>query len=85
MKATTCNVRKFGTFTADLDELADWFQACCMTSLAMEATGIYWLALFQILERRGLEVILVNGRQTKNVAGRKSELLDCQWIQRLHT
>jgi transposase len=84
-EAAARNVRKFGTFTADLEAMADWFQACGVTSVAMEATGVYWLALFQILERRGLEVILVNARQTKNVAGRKSDVLDCQWIQRLHT
>jgi transposase len=84
-EATAQNVRQFGTFTADLEAMAKWFQECGVTSVAMEATGIYWLPLFQILERRGLEVILVNGRQTKNVAGRKSDVQDCQWIQRLHT
>lgn len=51
----------------------------------MEATGVYWISLFQLLERRGLEVLLVNARQIKNVSGRKSDVLDCQWIQRLHT
>lgn len=78
-------VRKFGTFTADLEAMADWFKECGITSIAMEATGVYWIPLFQILERRGFEVILVNARQTKNVAGRKSDVQDCQWIQRLHT
>jgi len=78
-------VRKFGTFTADLEAMAEWFKACGVTSVAMEATGVYWIALFQILERCGLQVILVNARQTKNVAGRKSDVQDCQWIQRLHT
>src|SRR5580700_6612978 len=84
-EAAARNVRKFGTFTADLEAMADWFQACGVTSVAMEATGVYWIALFQILERSGLQVILVNARQTKNVAGRKSDVQDCQWIQRLHT
>ena len=84
-EATNRNVRQFGTFTADLEAMADWFQECGVTSVAMEATGVYWIPLFQILERRGLEVILVNARQTKNVAGRKSDVQDCQWIQRLHT
>jgi transposase len=79
------NVRAFGTFTADLEALADWFQQCGVKTVAMEATGIYWIPVFQILERRGLQVILVNARQTKNVAGRKSDMKDCQWIQRLHT
>jgi transposase len=78
-------VRKFGTFTADLEAMAAWFKACGVTSVAMEATGVYWIALFQILESSGLHVILVNARQTKNVAGRKSDVQDCQWIQRLHT
>jgi transposase len=84
-EATQCNVRQFGTFTTDLEAMADWFQECGVTSVAMEATGVYWIALFQILERRGFQVILANARQTKNVAGRKSDVQDCQWIQRLHT
>lgn len=79
------NVRKFGTFTCDLEAMADWFQGCGVKTVAMEATGVYWIAAFQILERRGFQVILVNARQTKNVAGRKSDVQDCQWIQRLHT
>lgn len=79
------NVRSFGTFTADLEALADWFKECGITSVAMEATGVYWIPVFQILEARGLAVVLVNARQTKNVAGRKSDVQDCQWIQRLHT
>jgi transposase len=78
-------VRSFGTFTADLEALADWFQECGVTTVAMEATGVYWIPVFQILERRGLQVLLANARQTKNVAGRKSDVQDCQWIQRLHT
>lgn len=82
---TENNVRKFGTFTADLESLADWFEQCGVKSVAMEATGVYWIAVFQILERRGFQVILVNARQTKNVAGRKTDVQDCQWIQRLHT
>jgi transposase len=84
-EATPQNVRKFGTFTADLEAMAQWFKACGVTSVAMEATGVYWIPLFQILERSGLQVLLVNARQTKNVAGRKSDVQDCQWIQRLHT
>ena len=65
--------------------MAQWFQECGVTSVAMESTGVYWMPLFQILERRGFKVFLVNARQTKNVAGRKSDVLDCQWIQKLHT
>jgi transposase len=78
-------VRRFGTFTADLEAMAAWFKECGVTSVAMEATGVYWIPLFQILEGAGLQVLLVNARQTKNVAGRKSDVQDCQWIQRLHT
>ena len=83
--STPKHVRSFGTFTADLEALADWFQECGVTTVAMEATGVYWIPVFQILERRGLQVLLANARQTKNVAGRKSDVQDCQWIQRLHT
>lgn len=79
------NVRSFGTFTVDLEALADWLKECGVTSVAMEATGVYWIPVFQILEQRGFAVILANARQTKNVAGRKSDVQDCQWIQRLHT
>ena len=78
-------VRQFGTFTADLEAMADWLQECGVTTVAMEATGVYWIPVFQILEGRGLKPVLVNARQTKNVAGRKSDVQDCQWIQRLHT
>jgi transposase len=81
----TQSVRGFGSFTSDLQELAEWLKKCGITSVAMEATGVYWIPLFQLLERRGFEVLLVNARQIKNVSGRKSDVLDCQWIQRLHT
>jgi transposase len=79
------SVRRFGTFTADLEALAQWLKQCQVTTVAMEATGVYWIPLFQILEQRGFEVLLVNARQIKNVSGRKSDVADCQWIQRLHT
>jgi transposase len=78
--------RKFGTCTADLEMLADWLQQCGITTVAMESTGVYWIALFELLERRGFQVFLVDPRQTKHAPGRpKSDKLDCQWIQRLHT
>jgi transposase len=80
------HVRKFGTCTADLEALADWLTACRVTTVAMESTGIYWVPLFELLERRGFEVCLIDPRQTKHAPGRpKSDLLDCQWIQRLHS
>jgi transposase len=78
-------VRRFGTVTAELEALAQWLRDCKVTSVAMEATGVYWIPVFQILETRGFSVILANPRQTKNVAGRKTDVQDCQWIQRLHT
>jgi len=77
-------VRRFGTFSGDLEALAQWLKACGVQTVAMEATGVYWIPVFQVLERWGFKVLLVNARQTKNVAGRKSDVQDCQWIQRLH-
>jgi transposase len=78
------NIRCYGTFTSDLEEMAGWLEKCGITSVAMEATGVYWIPIFQLLERRGFKVLLVNARQIKNVSGRKSDVSDCQWIQRLH-
>lgn len=79
------NIRRFGTCTADLKAMAEWFKQCRIKTIAMEATGVYWIPCFQILEEAGFQVVLVNSRQTKNVAGRKSDCKDCQWIQRLHS
>ena len=78
-------VRHFGTLTEDLEALADWLKACGVTTVAMEATGVYWVPLFQILEDRGFEVCPVNARHVKNVPGRKSDVQDCQWLQYLHS
>lgn len=78
-------VREFEAFTADLHRLVDWLISCCVTTVAMESTGAYWIPLFEILESRGLEVKLVNARHVKNVPGRKTDVLDCQWLQQLHT
>ncbi|MGH8716849.1 MAG: IS110 family transposase [Burkholderiales bacterium] len=79
------DARKFGAFTKDLYEIANWLQACEVETVAMESTGVYWIPLFEVLEERGFEVKLVDARKVKNVSGRKSDLLDCQWIQQLHT
>lgn len=79
------NVRAFGTFTADLQALADWLGECGIETVAMESTSIYWIALYDILEGQGIEVCLVNARHLKNVSGRKSDVADCQWLQQLHT
>src|SRR5512136_1374891 len=79
------SVRSFPTFTADLQSLADWLKACRIDTVAMESTGVFWIPLFEILEERGFQVCLVNSRHLKNVSGRKTDVLDCQWIQQLHT
>jgi len=76
-------VREFKSFTEDLQQLADWLIACGVNTVAMESTGVYWIPLFELLEARGLSVHLVNTRHVKNVAGRKSDVLDCQWLQQL--
>lgn len=78
-------VREFQSFTADLHELANWLEACGITTIAMESTGVYWIPLFELLESRGFEVLLVDARHVKNVSGRKTDVLDCQWLQQLHT
>lgn len=77
-------VRCFNTFTADLEKLADWLQQCQIRTVAMESTGVYWIPLFQILEKRKIEVRLVNAHHVKNVPGKKTDVEDCQWIQHLH-
>ncbi len=76
-------VREFPSFTVDLNALADWLKACGVNTVAMESTGVYWIPLFELLESRGFTVLLVNARHVKNVAGRKSDVLDCQWLQQL--
>ena len=78
-------VQSFPTFTSDLNRLADWLTACRVTSVAMEATGVYWIPIYEILEARGFEVHLVNARHVKNVPGRKSDVSDCEWLRELHS
>ena len=78
-------VRRFKTVTPDLHRLVDWLRACRIDSVAMEATGVYWIPIYEILEERGIEVVLVNARHVKNVPGRKTDVVDCQWLQELHT
>ena len=77
-------VRTFQTFTDDLHRLADWFARCGVKTVAMESTGVYWIPVFEILEQRGFEVLLVNARDAKHVPGRKTDVSDAQWLQRLH-
>jgi len=76
-------VREFASFTADLHRLADWLSECGVDTVAMESTGVYWIPLYELLESRGFTVLLVNARHVKNVSGRKSDVLDCQWLQQL--
>ncbi len=78
-------VREFPSFTADLERMADWLKACGVDTVAMESTGVYWIPVFELLEARGFTVLLVNARHVKNVSGRKSDVLDCQWLQQLMT
>lgn len=77
-------VRSFSTFTGDLIRLADWLTACRVTHVALEATGVYWIPIFELLEARGFVVSLVNARHVKNVPGRKSDVADCEWLRDLH-
>lgn len=76
--------RVFGTFTIDLEGLRDWLLAQGVRTVAMEATGVYWLYLYEVLEKAGLEVMVVNGRHVQNVPGRKTDMSDCQWLATLH-
>ena len=78
-------VQEFSAFTADLYRLAGWLAECEVETVVMESTGVYWIPLFGVLEERGFEVMLVDPRRIKNVPGRKTDVLDCQWLQQLHT
>jgi transposase len=78
-------VRKFGAFTADLLQIAEWLLAHQITTVAMESTGVYWIPLYDVLEERGIEVYLVNAAHAKNVPGRSTDVSDCQWLQFLHS
>ena len=77
-------IRTFQSFTADLHEMAKWLKSCGIISIAMEFTGIYWIPAFEILGSYGFELFLVNARESKNLPGRKTDVNDAQWIQRLH-
>jgi len=78
-------VRRFGCTTAELRAMADWLKQCGIQTVAMQSTGVYWIAVFDILEEAGLEVYLVNARETKNLPGRKSDVQESQWLMKLHT
>lgn len=78
-------VRSFKTFTDDLERLADWLVQCGIKTVAMEATGVYWIPVYEVIEARGIQPVLVNAQHVKNVSGRKSDVSDCEWLQELHS
>jgi len=78
-------VRAYGTFTNELQDMARWLKTCGVTSVAMESTGVYWIPAYEVLEQHGFKVILVNARYAKNVPGRKTDVSDAAWLQRLHS
>lgn len=82
---STRPVEKFGSFTADLHRMARWLKACGVDTVVMQATGVYWVALYDVLESHELKVNLVNARHTKTLPGRKTDVQECQWLQKLHT
>jgi hypothetical protein len=77
-------VRRFSAFTVDLLALADWLKRCGIDTVVMESTGMYWIPLYELLEQCGFQVLLVDPRRLKNVPGRKTDVVDCQWLQQLH-
>ena len=81
---TTQLVRGFGNYTVDLHAIADWLTEYKIKTVAMESTGVYWIPLFEVLEQRGFECLLISSRSLRRVAGRKSDITDAQWIQTLH-
>lgn len=76
-------VREFPAYTADLTQLVEWLRCCRITAVAMESTGVYWIPLYEMLDAAGFEVHLVNARHVRSVPGRKSDVMDCQWLQQL--
>lgn len=77
-------VREFQCFTSDIQEMIRWLQKCSIKTIVMESTGSYWIPVFEMLDQAGFEVKLVDAHHIKNVRGRKSDVIDCQWIQQLH-
>jgi len=78
-------VRCYGCTTAELKEMAEWLTQCGIRTVALQSTGVYWIAVYDILEEAGLEVYLVNARDTKNLPGRKTDVQESQWLMKLHT
>jgi transposase len=79
------SVREFGSWTAELEKMAEWLKACGIETVVMQSTGVYWMAVHDVLQRHGLQVNLVDARGTKNLPGRKSDVQECQWLLKLHT
>ena len=78
-------VQEFGSWTTDLERMADWLKTCGIETVVMQSTGVYWIALYDVLEKRGFKMCLVNARHTKNLPGRKSDVQESQWLLKLHT
>ncbi len=78
-------VQEFGSWTADLERMADWLKTCGIETVVMQSTGVYWIALYDVLETRGFKMCLANARHTKNLPGRKSDVQESQWLLKLHT
>jgi len=78
-------VQEFGSWTADLHRLGEWLKKCGIKNVVMQSTGVYWIALYEVLEKAGFAVCLANARDTKNIPGRKSDVQECQWLMKLHT
>ncbi len=83
--STDVPIRAFGSFTEDLHSIADWLKECKVDTVAMEATGIYWVSLFLVLEDAGFDVVLVTAKHVKNVRGKKTDVSDADWIRQLHS
>lgn len=80
----TENVREFSCFTPDIKKMITWLKQCNITTIVMESTGSYWIPVFEMLEQAGFDVNLVDAHHVKNIRGRKSDVIDCQWLQQLH-
>ena len=78
-------VQEFGCWTAALNQMAEWLKSCRIDTVAMQATGVYWIALYDVLEQHGIRAVLVNAQHTSNVPGRKTDVQECQWLMKLHT
>ena len=77
-------VQTFQAFTSDLERMAEWLISIGVTTVAMESTGVYWVPVYEVLEGQGIDVIVANAREARSVPGRKSDVNDAQWLQRLH-